>query len=724
MKKAFLAALCLLTFSLPSWGQSPNLSSAITKLQASDFQTRTEKGQADGYVPLNSSSLILPAYMMPGWSSASDFTIWGKKDGIFQKLNGLSLDANGLTINNIRIGQVSGSQLGVTSTINVNPLYLKAGTSSNKIYVSYNQTFGGSDITGTSFLWSIGSAGVFKLASGEFNGNVDFKNFAGSNLASIEGGSTIFNLSGRSITVSSGNFTFSLSGGGAGVIVPSTASAGSPTFALNVTSANTLYSRLGSNNTLTGINTFDQAPVVPDASFAIAKTSGLQAALDLILKKDGSNSATGNINFGGFRGINLAIPSASGDAVTLGYLQSHYNDDPVDSITATAPLSVTADTGDITISMPAATGSQNGYLSSTDWTTFNDKQGSLSATAPLVLVGSTLSIPVASTSVSGYLSSSSWNLFNAKENALTFSTPLSRSGNNVSIPLATASTAGYLSAADWIAFNAGTAAFGTYQNGDLPIGNSTLNGGVGGITKAKITSSDGYLTVVNGPGSIDLQMPTGLLDGQFLIGNSTLNAGSGGFTKARITAGSGIAIVNSAGGVTISATGSGGSGNAVSGIITSRVIVNATTTETSMFARAFAANGITTGNLVRVKLHGAYSISAGSDKFTLYLKYGSTVIASLDCPIPAGVISNEVFEAEFTFTVRSASASSNIIAHAYIKTYSLADTAGSATREVAVQQATTTVNLTSAQSINVTAVLSNGAAGNSVAVDQAFLTLN
>jgi len=49
----------------------------------------------------------------------------------------------------------------------------------------------------------------------------------------------------------------------------------------------------------------------------------------------------------------------------------------VDSITATSPLVASASTGAITLSIPAATSSVNGYLTSTNWSTFNNKQSEL-----------------------------------------------------------------------------------------------------------------------------------------------------------------------------------------------------------------------------------------------------------------------------------------------------------------------------------------------------------
>jgi hypothetical protein len=113
--------------------------------------------------------------------------------------------------------------------------------------------------------------------------------------------------------------------------------------------------------------------------------------------------------------------------------------------------------------LPAANGSANGYLTSTDWTTFNSKLSSytlptagastlggikvgtgltidvngiltttnsgtvtsVAGTAPIVSSGGatpTISIAAATTSVSGYLTSTDWNTFNSKQAALVSAT--------------------------------------------------------------------------------------------------------------------------------------------------------------------------------------------------------------------------------------------------------------------------------------------------------------
>lgn len=87
---------------------------------------------------------------------------------------------------------------------------------------------------------------------------------------------------------------------------------------------------------------------------------------------------------------------------------------------ATVSTPLTYSTG--TLGIQAGGTAQNGYISSTDWNTFNGKINltSLSATSPLLYNNTTgvFSIQVANTSQNGYLSSTDWNTFNGKQTAL------------------------------------------------------------------------------------------------------------------------------------------------------------------------------------------------------------------------------------------------------------------------------------------------------------------
>jgi len=91
-----------------------------------------------------------------------------------------------------------------------------------------------------------------------------------------------------------------------------------------------------------------------------------------------------------------------------------WNVGTVTSIATTGPLTGGTITGSGTIGITQAGASSDGYLSSTDWNTFNGKQGSISVTAPLTFVAGVVGITQSGAATDGYLSSTDWNTFNSK----------------------------------------------------------------------------------------------------------------------------------------------------------------------------------------------------------------------------------------------------------------------------------------------------------------------
>ncbi|ALW86338.1 hypothetical protein AUC43_15345 [Hymenobacter sedentarius] len=112
------------------------------------------------------------------------------------------------------------------------------------------------------------------------------------------------------------------------------------------------------------------------------------------------------------------------DALTEGTTNKYYTDARARaSVSATAGSALTYNTGTGVFSLPVATTTASGYLSNTDWTTFNSKQNTLAA---------------ANGTTNGYLTSTDWTTFNGKQNALS---------------AASGTVSGYLTSADWTTFN-------------------------------------------------------------------------------------------------------------------------------------------------------------------------------------------------------------------------------------------------------------------------------
>lgn len=184
----------------------------------------------------------------------------------------------------------------------------------------------------------------------------------------------------------------------------------------------------------------------------------------------------------------------------------------VTSVSGTLPISSSGGTTPA-ISISQAGASTNGYLSSTDWNTFNSKQpaGSyltaVTADSPLSGAGTSAShlvIAQAGASTSGYLSSTDWNTFNNKQPAGTYVTsvgatsPVTSSGGTtptIAIPQATSSVSGYLTNTDWSTFNNKA---NSGANSDI----TSMSGITGGISTPEYVQFDTTNTVTRATGRL------------------------------------------------------------------------------------------------------------------------------------------------------------------------------------------------------------------------------
>ena len=255
------------------------------------------------------------------------------------------------------------------------------------------------------------------------------------------------------------------------------------TIGTGVSFAGGTLSATGSGGTVTSVT--GTAPVVssggttPAISMAAANgsTNGYLTSTDWTTfnnKGSGTVTAVSVVSANGFAGTSSggATPALTLTTSITGLLYG--NGTALAAATISAPLSYSAGT----LSIPVATASVNGYLSSTDWTTFNNKGSgtvtSVTGTAPVVSSGGTtpaISMAAANTTTNGYLTSTDWNTFNGKGSgtvtsvaALTLGTTgtdLSSTVANgtttpvitLNVPTASASNRGALSSTDWSTFN-------------------------------------------------------------------------------------------------------------------------------------------------------------------------------------------------------------------------------------------------------------------------------
>jgi len=228
----------------------------------------------------------------------------------------------------------------------------------------------------------------------------------------------------------------------------------------------------------------------------------------------------------------------------------------VSSVSGTSPIISSGGTTPV-ISIAQATTSTSGYLSSTDWNTFNSKGSgtvtSVAATSPLTSTGGatpTIAMPVATTSVSGYLSSTDWNTFNGKQAAGTYvntvsgTAPIVSSGGAtpaISITSSGANSAVLRDANQNIAVNAADEAF-VQQAATTPITltasstrrySITGSGGQtiqlpnattlanGAVFQFDNNQSSGAITVNNHSGTLVVSVPSGGYVIVTLLSNAT-----------------------------------------------------------------------------------------------------------------------------------------------------------------------------------------------------------
>jgi len=431
---------------------------------------------------------------------------------------------------------------GASLQINMTGAALSLNTSPTGIQVKTNS----STLTGRTF--GVGSG--LSIANGD--------GVAGNPVISL--GTVLSNVAALSgtglVTVNGSNFSqVSLLGTSGQIAVANgNASAGSPTFSLVTTgvTAGTYssatftvdsYGRLtaASSGTAGGVTFFSAGttgltPSTPTsgsitlAGVLVASNGGTGAStLTGYVKGNGTSAMTASTTVpttdlsGQITNVQLVNSSVTinGTSVNLG---GSISVGTVTSVTATAPVSSTGGATPV-ISMPAASASVNGYLTSTDWTNFNNKGSgtvtSVTGTAPIVSSGGAtpaISIPAATASVNGYLTSTDWNTFNNKGSgtvtsvaALTLGTTgtdLSSTVANgtttpvitLNVPTASATNRGALSSADWTTFNNKQPA-GSY------------------VTAISIASSNGFAGTSSGGTTPSLTLTTSVTG--LLYGNGT-----------------------------------------------------------------------------------------------------------------------------------------------------------------------------------------------------------
>jgi len=336
----------------------------------------------------------------------------------------------------------------------------------------------------------------------------------------------------------------------------------------------------------------------------------------------------------------------------------------VTTVVASAPLFISGSaTVTPIINISQATTTTSGYLSSTDWNTFNNKQNAITLTTTgssgsATLVGATLNIPSYTLSGLGGVPTSTTLTINGTSydlsanrtwsvgtvTSIIFSGPLTggtiTGSGTVGITQASGAASGYLSSTDWTTFNnkqnaitlttTGSSGAATFVGATLNIHNYTLSG-LGGVPTSRSLTITGTAYDLSADRSWSVGTVTSVaatagsgisISGSPITGSGTLTITNTGVTS--LTAGTGISVSASTGGITVTNT-APSPANTVTG-----------TGTTSYVARWTSSSTIGTGVLYDNATNVGISLTTPQKKLDVYGNSG--IIASFASSLSVGNI--------------------------------------------------------------------------------------
>jgi len=354
--------------------------------------------------------------------------------------------------------------------------------------------------------------------------------------------------------------------------------AGTPTWATDAGGSVTSVSVVSANGLAGTVATATTTPAITLSTTITGLLKGNGTAIsaaasgtDYAPATSGTSILYGN-GSGGFSNVTIG----TGVAFTAGTLSSTGSGGTVTSVTGTAPVVSSGGTTPA-ISMAAATTSVNGYLTSTDWTTFNNKgSGSVTSVAQS-FTGGLISVTGSPITTSGTLA-------------------LTVAGTSGGVP--------YFSSASTWATSAALTANALVIGGGAGVAPSTTTTGTGVLTFLGTPSSANLATAVTdetGSGSLvfatspnlvtpDLGTPSALVGTNITGTANSLNAGLGvNQTWQSPARAIGTTYTNSTGKpITVAITYTCSSGATVQGLIINTATVYAASVETLGSASGFS----------------------------------------------------------------------------------------------------------------------------------------
>ena len=259
----------------------------------------------------------------------------------------------------------------------------------------------------------------------------------------------------------------------------------------------------------------------------------------------------------------------------------------VTSIATSGPITGGTITGSGTIGITQASSTTDGYLSSANWTTFNNKQNAITLTVtgssgPATLVGATLNIPEYTISGLGGVPSTRTLTINGTSydlsanrtwsvgtvTSITFSGPLTggtiTGSGTVGILQSSGSQNGYLSSTDWTTFNnkqnaitlttTGSSGTATLVGATLNIPNYSISG-LGGVPTSRTLTINGtaYDLSADRSWSVGTVTSVGAIAGTGISVSGSPITGSGSITITN-TAPDQTVVLNNGTGISVTGT--------------------------------------------------------------------------------------------------------------------------------------------------------------------------
>jgi len=366
-------------------------------------------------------------------------------------------------------------------------------------------------------------------------------------------------------------------------------------------------------------------------------------SVDLVISSNTYNSTL--VTSGNTADRTYTFPNASGTIALTS------------SLSGTAPIFYSAGV----ISITQATNVTNGYLTSTDWTTFNNKQAALGGTG---LVKSTAGSITYITD-----NSSSWNSGSAIANSLNGVSPINFNSitGAISISQANTSTNGYLSSTDWNTFNGkqnaltnpvtgtGTTNYHAKFTGTSTLGNTSIYEGTSGYISIGNTNST-YNLDVTGTGRFtgQLSLSTLVTSGSATFGSDVFTYANGGiFFNGGGSYGSGIFQQSSGNLVlqtgttprlTIASTGAATFSSSVTAdrVLTAINTNNSTVVAGSIELQSYAVNNSWIGENIYFNGSVFYARNAGYVSQIYFQSSGAMAFKVNSTSLAAGAVANGI----------------------------------------------------------------------------------